>query len=158
MGVDGSTTAAEFYIAADEENDTYITTLSFEMTTGSQPEMYEFADSGAALTNGCRLWYERYDGRTYIHDNLTSNWEIMRLCMGQPTVTSGAPADVFIVRNVVGLNDYGLIPVLDLTQFVPPYGIKLDRGTSERLVFEVRDDCTDADTFNIIAYGFERLP
>jgi len=66
--------------------------------------------------------------------------------------------DAFITRHVGAANDYGLIPTLDLRRFMPPFGIKLDRGTNQRLVFEVRDDCTDADVFNIIAYGFDRMP
>ena len=158
MGIDGSTTAAEFYISAHEQNDTYITTLSFEMTCGSQPQGWEFADSNAALTNGCRLWYERPDGITYIHDDIVRNWDLIRLGLGEPTITAGNVADTFVTRYVASSSDFGIIPVVDLTRFVPPYGIKLDRGTSQRLVFEVRDDCTDADTFNCIAYGFERLP
>ena len=39
-----------------------------------------------------------------------------------------------------------------------PHGIKLDSGTTQRLVLCVRDNAgTDADTFNIIGYGFDRF-
>jgi len=47
---------------------------------------------------------------------------------------------------------------MDLAKMGLPYGIKLDSGTSQKLVMCVRDNAgTAADSFNIIGYGFERF-
>jgi len=41
---------------------------------------------------------------------------------------------------------------------MPPYGVKLDAGTTQRLVFAIRDDITaETDAFNAICYGFDRF-
>lgn len=159
MGIDGSATNVEFYVPASVDADRYIATLSFEITCGTQPQMWEFADANTALANGIRLYYlDRNDAEVDIHDAMKDNWSIIRLARGLPTVTSGSPADVFVARHVGAANDYGLIPSVDLAAYMPPYGIKLDRGTKEKIALVIRDNCTDADVFNVIAYGFERFP
>jgi hypothetical protein len=41
---------------------------------------------------------------------------------------------------------------------MPPFGIKLDAGTNHKLTATIRDNVgTDADTFNILARGFDRF-
>ncbi len=50
------------------------------------------------------------------------------------------------------------IPVLDLVEMNPPYGIRLTRGTEQRFVLQVRDDTTGVDRFDVRATGFDRLP
>jgi len=39
-----------------------------------------------------------------------------------------------------------------------PRGLKLKGGTGQRIVFKINDDITSIDAFDVIAYGFERLP
>uniref|UniRef100_A0A6M3LX56 Uncharacterized protein n=1 Tax=viral metagenome TaxID=1070528 RepID=A0A6M3LX56_9ZZZZ len=53
--------------------------------------------------------------------------------------------------------DRRVIPVLDLTKMLPPYGIKLDQSSSQILSLTVRDNCTGVDQFDCIANGFDRL-
>ena len=46
----------------------------------------------------------------------------------------------------------------DLTKILPPHGIKLDAGSTQRLVFCIKDNVgSTADSFNCIAYGFDRF-
>lgn len=143
----------KFYIPADEPDDRYITMLSF-VIAGAAATLSEFS-TVPALTNGCRLYYEQPSGEKVIHDALKSNWDFVRLCNGQPAFGSGA--DVFRATNVIGTSE-AYIPTLDLTKIMPPYGIKLDRATNQRLVLEVRDDLTAVaiTAFDVIAYGFDR--
>lgn len=145
----------KFYIPADEPDDRYITMLSF-VIAGAAATLSEFS-TVPALTNGCRLYYEQPSGIKIIHDSLKSNWDFVRLCNGQPAFGSGA--DVFRATNVIGTSE-AYIPTLDLTKIMPPYGIKLDRATNQRLVLEVRDDLTAVaiTAFDCIAYGFDRVP
>jgi adenosine/AMP kinase len=45
---------------------------------------------------------------------------------------------------------------LDLRQlFGFKWGIKLAAASSQRLIMRIRDDCTDPDLFDVIAYGFD---
>jgi len=152
MVVNGSTTAVEFWVKADNNDDRYITTLSF-IIADVNATLNEFGNV-TALTNGCQLYYETLAQTTIIHSTLKTNFDFVRLCLGQPAF--GDATTAFRASNVVG-NSEGYLPVLDLRRLVPPFGIKLDRGTTQRLVLKVRDDCTGVDGFDCIAYGFDRF-
>ena len=143
----------QFWIPADDTDDRYITAISF-VIADQLASLNEFGHI-AALVNGCRLFYESLEVEVEIHGMLQTNFDFVRLCLGQPAF--GTAADTFRAPNIVGLSE-AFLPVLYLKDLMPPYGIKLDRGTRERLVLEVRDDTTGVDGFNAIAYGFDRFP
>ena len=151
MGIDGSSTSVKFYISADDENDKYITAVSFLVGYGSAAYLFEFSDSGAALTNGFKFYYQRQGEEVDIHDAVKANYDLIRLAVKDILPTA------WELRNLGALNDYGYLVTIDILSMMPPFGLKLDRGSSQKLVFEVRDDNTDADTMNAIAYGFERF-
>ena len=150
MGVDGSTNNVDYYIAAAEQDDRYITTLNFIIGYGATGRPYQWAN-GTALTNGCRLFYSSTRGETDIHEGIKSNQDFFRLSFSLiPTAWE--------VRHVDAANDYGYFITLDLTKLGLPFGIKLDRGTQQRLTVRIQDNAgADADSFNCIAYGFDRF-
>ncbi|MDH5426193.1 MAG: hypothetical protein OEY29_14485 [Gammaproteobacteria bacterium] len=154
MGIDGSVTNQDFYISAHATDDRYITALSFIMGYGATAQPFQFADT-TALTNGCRLFYRNSTGEYDIHEGLKSNQDMLRLTFNQiPTSWE--------VRGIGANNDYGYFVSFDLTKIGLPFGIKLDRGTTQRLTFRIRDDLSVAlggatDSFNCIAYGFDRF-
>ena len=151
MGIDGSGTNVTFVIPADEDNDRYITKVDFLVGYGATAVLYQWLDSGAALTNGHRFFYERTGEAVDIHDAIKVTSDMLRLGVVD-FLSTGWEA-----RNFAAGNDYGFIMRVDLLHLLPPYGLKLDRGTTERLCFRIRDDNTDADVMNAIAYGFERF-
>ena len=151
MGIDGSVTAVKFWVPADDEVDRYITTVSFRVTYGSAAEVWEWADIAGVLTNGFRFYYERPGEEIDIHDAVVKNEDLLRL-----GVKDILPKE-WEVSNL-GVNaDAGYMVSVSLNEFMPPYGIKLDMGSNQRLVFEVRDDNTDADTMNAMCLGFDRF-
>ena len=155
MRVDGSTTSQEFYIQAEPNVDIYITTVSF-IIAGPGATLNEFANL-AALTNGCRFYYEDNNGEINIGTNLVSNFEFVRLCQGNPSFGGGASA--FLANNVVGTSE-AFIPVFDFRNFGFKWGLKLTSSTLNRLVLEVNDNLTPSANltgFNAIAYGFRRI-
>ncbi len=152
MLVDGSTTPAEFWIPAHEDNDRYITAVSFVIGDGGA-NLNEFGGI-SALTNGCVFEYARSGEVVTIHDELKSNWDFIRMCMGFPAF--GDAASAFRGTNVEGGAE-AFMPVFNFLSVMPPYGLKLDTGTMQRLTLRVNDDCTAPDVFNAIAYGFERF-
>lgn len=154
MLVDGSTTNQEFFIPADNDNDRYITAISFVIGDGGAA-LNQFGGI-AALTNGCKLYYYDHEfEEVIIHNSLKSNWDFVRMCLGQPAFGDGAGA--FRGTNVEGGAE-AFLPVLPLSQLMPPYGIKLDLGTQQKIALVIRDDCSAPDVFNAIAYGFDRFP
>ena len=155
MRVNGSTTPQEFYIQAEPNVDIYITTVSF-IIAGPGASLNEFANL-AALTNGCRFYYEDNNGEINIGTNLVSNFEFVRLCQGNPSFGGGASA--FLANNVVGTSE-AFIPVFDFRNFGFKWGLKLTSATLNRLVLEVNDNLTPSANltgFNAIAYGFRRV-
>lgn len=150
MGVDGSVTEREFYIAADEFDDRYITNINIIIGYGASSSPFRWCD-GTALTNGTQFFYQSSRGEVEIHDGIKSNQDMFRLSH-DPIRTS------WEVRGVDALNDYGYFINIDLENYMPPYGVKLDRGTGQRLGFRIRDNVgSAADSFNAIAYGFDRF-
>lgn len=150
MRVDGSSTPVDFFVNAEPLLDVFITKLSFAIADVNAT-LDKFGTI-AALTNGCRLFYKR-DGIEIDLDNaLKTNFNFVRLAFGQPAFGSGA--DSFRAKNVIG-NSEGFIPVVNLREFVPPFGIRLEKGTAEKIILRVRDDITAIDAFTCIAYGFK---
>lgn len=149
MGVDGSITNVDFYIPAIDGFDRYITAVSILVGYGTTAQPFQFADS-AALTNGSYFHYTSLFGDVPIHEGIKSNQDMFRL-------TDDPITSLWEVRGVNANNDYGYFVGVDLTVISSEYGIKLDEGTKQRIAMTIRDDCTNADSFNAIAYGFERF-
>lgn len=151
MRVNGSVTSQYFWINAEPESDIYITSLSF-LIADANAALSQFG-AIAALTNGCRLFYENTEGQINIGTTLRSNFDIVRLCLGNPPFGSGT--DAFRGTNVVGTSE-AFIPVLDFRTFGFRWGIRLLNKTQNRLVFEINDNVAALDALNIVAYGFRR--
>jgi hypothetical protein len=154
MAVNGATTNVEFYIEAVEDFDIYLKTISVLIADASQT-LQEFANSGSALTNGVLFEWRSSDiGTTVIHDGLKTNFDFVRLGLGNPSIGDGASA--FLANNAIATNIEAYLPVIDLGQvFGLQYGVRLRKGTKDRLVWTIRDDCTAADQFDIIGYGIK---
>jgi hypothetical protein len=154
MLVDGSITPQEFFIQATSEGDIYVSAINFVLSDANAT-LKEFASFGSPLTNGLRLFYERSSGEIDIFSEATTNFKLVRFCLG--SMPFGDGPTLFRANDISG-NSEGYLPTLYLNQLLPPYGIKLDIGTTQRLVLEINDDVSGADQFDAIAYGFKRLP
>ena len=170
MLVDGSTTPQKFYVEASSENDIYITSLSIIIQGTGINLGSDFAGDTTGLANGVRIYYEDENGEINVGTDLTTNFDFVRLCQGNPSFGNSGAA--FIIPNLSaktgggkggGSAADGIIPILDFNQiFGLNYGLKLQRGTNNRFVFEINDDLTTGlgvgAEVNVVAYGFERKP
>jgi len=146
MREDGSTTPVEYHIRAVNNYDLFIKTLSIKLA--DQSAVLNKFGNLTALTNGLEFeWSSQALGTVTIHDGIKDNLEFFRLAgIHTPAIVdlSGSGADAIIVS-------------VDLAYlFGTPWGIRLVKGTKERLTFRVNDNITSAagvDEFNIIAYG-----
>ena len=86
---------------------------------------------------------------------MKTNFDFTRLALGRPAF--GASLTTFRGTNFVGTAE-AMLPVVDLKEFMPPFGIKLEAGTSQRLTLRVRDALAGLVNFDCIAYGFDRIP
>jgi hypothetical protein len=149
MGIDGSVTNAEFWIPAHAENDRYITKLNIVVAYAASGAPYKWAD-GDALTNGTEILYTSLRGERVMHDGIKANQDLMR-------IDESGVSTAWEVRHVNANNDYGFFTTILLSTVMPPFGMKLDAGSNQKLLVRVRDDATDAITFNMIAIGFDRF-
>lgn len=152
MRVDGSTTNQDFYLESSQTRDIYVKTVSVVIADASAT-LNKFGNL-TALTNGLSFQWETSDlGTVTISDALKSNFDFVRLAKGQPAFGDGAAA--FRAGNVIGTSE-GYIPAIDLAQiFGLQYGIRLRRGTNDRLSFTVKDNVTGVDEFDAIGFGLE---
>lgn len=152
MGVNGSVTNIDFYVKADIEKDRYITQLNYIIGYGGSAYLYNFVDGGSPLTNGIRIFYTSVTGENDIESAIKKNSGMLRMCV-----------DTFLAndwenRNFEGINDYGYMGTVNLIKMVPPYGIKLDRGSNQKIVVRIRDNLSaTVDLLNFYAIGFERF-
>jgi len=152
MRVNGATTPVEFWVQADSTYNLYISSLSFVIADASAT-LNKFGNI-TALTNGCDLEYFT-DGRTtVINGELKSNFDFVRLCLGNPAFGDGAAA--FRASNVESTSE-GYLPVLRFSEvFGLQWGIRLRPGTTDKIILRVNDNASGVDAFNCIAYGFTR--
>ena len=145
MRVNGTTTPNSFSISADGDYDYFIKTISVKLADAGM----SFSEFGnlTALTNGLEFsWISQKEGTLIVHEGIKDNIEFFRLSDQTPTIIdlSGGGADSITV-------------MIDLTKiFGTPWGLRLTKGTTEKLSFIVRDNLgTGIDEFNIIGYGIK---
>ena len=141
---------SDFYVEGVSEYDIYIKALSFQIVDASAV-LNKFGNV-TALTNGVQLlWVTDNFGTVTIHDGMQSNFDFVRMAMGEPGFGDGAGA--FRGSNVSGTAE-GYLPVIDFAKLTGnPWGLRLKKNTRERLVLRVQDDTTGVDAFDAIAYG-----
>lgn len=155
-----STLGSEYVINAEEDVDIFITTLSF-LIAAPGITLRGWGGTGGTggattpLTNGLTLFYQDVNGIINIGTQLRTNYDVVRLCLGQPA--TGGAADAFIVNSVSGGNA-GIIPYLSFGNFGYQFGVKLRAGSTDKMVLRFNDTMVGENlgTMNVIAYGFRR--
>lgn len=152
MLVNGSTTNVEFSVNADPLKDLYIKTVSVAIVDASA-SLSKFGNL-TALTNGVQLKWETRDlGEVYISSSIKTNFEFMRLALGNPNI--GDNTTVFQATNVVSTSE-AYMPIIDFTiLFGLQYGIRLRKNTTDKISFIIRDNVSTLDQFDAIAYGIK---
>lgn len=152
MIVDGSTTPQEFYIAAKENIDVYIKTISIRLGDTGTVNLSKFG-ALTALTNGVDFTFSNNVlGEVTIADEIKTNLDFIRV--GLSTAAVGTGADAFLLDVQGGGSEDTYLPVIDLAQtFGFPWGLRLEKGSKDRLTFRVNDALAGLITFNIIGYG-----
>ena len=161
MRVDGSVTPQQFFIKADTTRvkpaDRYINSVVFTIADQSS-ELRHFG-ALTRLTNGCRLFYISERGEVTIRSGLKSNFDFVRLCVGEPAW--GTSLDSFQADRAIGTggnSSDAFFPVLNFSKvFGTQFGIKLSAGSTQKLIIEINDDVTTVDEFTALGLGFDRL-
>lgn len=142
MIVNGSTNSVEFCIPAEENFDRFVKYISIKLAdAGAKLDKFGALPS---LINGLEFaWESQEVGALIIHDGIKDNLEFFRLTNITPTVI-----------DLSGGGDDAIIVTWDLAKiFGSQWGLKLTQGTTEKIVFRVRDNLTGLAEFNIIGHG-----
>ena len=133
-----------FCIQARDDYDVYVKTVM--ITIADQSAALNKFGNITALTNGVNFcWESQSLGSFVIKADMKSNWDFVKLSRANPAF--GSTTNAFRASNVSG-NSEGYVPVIDFfTLFGMQYGIRLRKGTLDKLVFEIRDDTTGVDEF-----------
>jgi hypothetical protein len=153
MIVDGSTTAVEFWIPASSTRNVFVKSISIQISDSGTVALDKFG-ALPELTTGISFCHLTQDvGDTVIHEGITTNLEFIRL--GMATAGHGDGNTAF-QADVSGSGASTYLPNMDLAQaFGTPWGVRLRKGTEDRLVFKVQDALAGLEVFNIIGYGLQ---
>lgn len=150
--VDGSSTEVDFYVAASQDYDIFIKSISVIIGDGGSPALNKYG-ALSALANGVKwTFFSQELGEYELHDGIKTNLEFIRL--GVDTGAIGGGTDAYLADVSGGGTEKSYIPTIDVEEtFGIPYGLRLRKGTTDRIVFTVRDDLTGLTTHNAITYG-----
>jgi len=152
MTVNGSSTTQRFYIKASTDFDIYLKTISIQISDNNS-SLDKFG-ALSALTNGVKFYYENITtGEAVISEELKTNLDMVRLGLGAPAFGDGTNA---FKADISGGGSDTYLPVVDMSKtFGLPWGLRLVKGSTDKLIFEVRDNLSTIDIFNIIGYGIK---
>jgi len=153
MIVDGSSTAVDFMIDAVGDRDIFIKTVSFRI--GDANCTLDKFGALTALTTGCAMYYQNDAlGAITIADSLKTNLDLIRL--GVSTQGIGTGSSAYILDVAGGNTEDTYLPVINFTEvFGLPWGLRLKKGSRDKLYFRVNDALAGLVTFNAIAYGVQ---
>ena len=150
----------DFWVPAHQTKDRWISSLSFALA-GDAADLSTFISfNQGALTNGVKLLYEDEEGEVIIHDGFKDNLDPHRLA-GVLGFGDGATALQLPGLGPPPAKANGYLPTVRFPDIFPmPWGIRLRRGTLQRLVIRIQDDLTHADNeqFDVVAYGIDVPP
>ena len=151
MIVDGSSTNVDYYIEGNKDYDIYIRTISVQISDTGTVDLDKFG-ALTALSNGVEFeWSSDILGTVTLHDGIKTNLEFIRL--GTLTAGVGGGTSAF-QSDTSGAGNTTYLPIIDLAQLHGlQWGIRLRRGTNERLTFRIRDNMTGMTVFDAIGYG-----
>ena len=149
MRVNGAANTQDFWVAASEEYDIYIKTISIEISDGGAT-LNEFGNL-PALSNGVGFyWFNQKEALYTINESMKTNWELIRMCATSPY---GGGGNAFKANNISGVSE-GFTPIFDTARiFGMPWGLRLKKGSTDKLLFRINDNIQNVDSFNAIAYG-----
>jgi hypothetical protein len=152
MNVDGTAGQKDFYVSANPNYDIYIKYITIEIGDGGSPALNKFG-ALAALANGVGFyWDTQEEGEYELHEGIKTNKEFIRIA--SDTAGIGTGVDAFLADVSGGGTEKSYLPNMDMTEIYGlPWGLRLRKGTTDRLIYRVRDNLTGLITFNAISTG-----
>ena len=153
MAINGSVTPVNYLIEASEEYDIFIKYIHAEIGDGGSPNLNKFGDL-TALTNGVGwYWFTQEEGEYELHEGIKTNKEFT-IRIGNDSAGFGDGINAFLADVSGGASEKSYFPRIDIAEsYGMPWGLRLRKGTTDRIIFRVSDDLSALTTFNIVAQG-----
>jgi hypothetical protein len=152
MVVNGSVTNVEYYISARQDYDIYVKYISVEIGDGGSPSLNDFGDL-SALANGVSWhWFTQAEGMYELHEGIKTNKAFIRI--GTDTGAIGTGTDAYLADVSGGASEKSYLPAIDIKEtYGLPWGLRLRKGSTDRIIFTVNDNLSALTTFNIVGTG-----
>lgn len=152
MAVNGATNSVDFYITASPEYDIYIKYITVEIGDGGAPALNKFG-ALSALTNGVAFYWDTQVEPLYeLHEGIKTNKEFIRIASDTGAIGTGT--DAYLADVSGGGTEKSYLPNIDMKEIYGlPWGLRLRKGTLDKIIFRVQDNLTGLTTFNAIATG-----
>lgn len=152
MAVNGATNYVDFYITASPDYDIYIKYITVEIGDSGSPALNKFG-ALTALTNGVAFYWDTQVEPLYeLHEGIKTNKEFIRIASDTGAIGTGTEAYLADVSG--GGTEKSYLPNIDMKEIYGlPWGLRLRKGTLDKIIFRVQDDLTGLTTFNAIATG-----
>lgn len=144
MNVDGSASPVDFTVTSAGDYDLYITCITILITDGAI-SLSKFG-ALAALANGFNFT---------IHEGSSVIDVILDAKTGGDIVAQAGAQSWEIISNYVS-NDDGLFITIPIFNFLPE-GIRIGRGTLDKMVARVSDDLEGLTDFNVRIFGYKHI-
>lgn len=158
MNVNGSVTAQEFYIGSHADYDIHIMGIAIVIADDSVVHNRFGNISTTTVTSGWDLYLIESDETTYLVENARTSGEV--LFQSGFFNAYGDAASTWELTNwgplTTDANDATTI-YLPIATWVP-VGVRLGRGTDDKLVSVVNDDLTGLTEFYCRVFGFAHYP
>lgn len=152
MIVDGSSTPVDFWISALRDYDVYIKFITVEIGDTGSPNLNLYGTLAALSSGTSWTLFTQEQGSYVLHDGIKTNKEFVRT--GGSTGAVGTGSDSYLADVSGGSGEKSYLPIIDLAQtFGLAYGVRLRKGTTDKMKFTVNDALAGLTTHNIIGYG-----
>ena len=152
MRVNGATNFVDFYVKANQDYDIYIKYITTEIGDGGTPSLNKFGNLNALFNGVAFLWDTQTEPDYELHEGIKTNKEFIRIASDTGAIGTGQ--DAYLADVSGGGTEKSYLPNMDMAEIYGlSWGLRLRKGTNDRLVFRVRDDLTGLSTFNAIATG-----
>jgi hypothetical protein len=152
MNVDGSSTTQEFYV--ESNNDYDIRIMQIVVIIADSAIVHNSFGNVSALANGWDLVMKEAGVETTIINAAKTGGQV--IAQSGLTNSYGDGATSFELTNWTGTEDAQTV-VIDVSKLVPG-GIRIGRGTKDRLISRVNDDLTGLTEFTVRILGYRHYP
>lgn len=154
MNINGSVTNQDFCVDANDDYDIYIKTIFVEIEDDGSPALNKFGSIAApGLTNGVEwIYFQSNLGEYTLHEGIKTNKAFLNI--GIDTVGVGTGVDAGLWDTSGGGTSKSYLPIIDLGEMNGMlYGIRLKKGSKDKIIFRIKDDISSLVSFTAVANG-----